>query len=103
MARRLLQRAGDTAAFVRLVTVELVVMGVAVGVAVALARSAPPVPETPLAEPTPAEVLTGYPAPDPLTGAAWFTTWRPDWLWLTLAAVMTGALHRGVAAAAAPG
>ena len=95
VAHRLLQRAGDTAAFVRLVTVELVVMGVAVGVAVALARSAPPVPETPLAEPTPAEVLTGYPAPDPLTGAAWFTTWRPDWLWLTLAAVMTGVYIAG--------
>ena len=37
-------------------------MGVAVGVAVALARSAPPVPETP-ADATPAFVLTGYPAP----------------------------------------
>ena len=90
MAHRLLDRAGDTAAFARLVVGELAVMGFAVGVAVALARSAPPVPETPLAEPTPAEVLTGYVAPGPLTGAAWFTTWRPDWLWLTLAVVMAG-------------
>ena len=90
MAHRLLDRAGDTAAFARLVVGELAVMGFAVGVAVALARSAPPVPETPLAEPTPAEVLTGYAAPGPLTGAAWFTTWRPDWLWLTLAVVMAG-------------
>jgi putative copper resistance protein D len=90
LTHRLLDRAGDTAAFARLVVGELAVMGFAVGVAVALARSAPPVPQTPLAEPTPAEVLTGYAAPGPLTAAAWFTTWRTDWLWLTLAVVMTG-------------
>lgn len=90
MARRLHAPGGDAAAFVRLVVGELAVMGVAVGVAVALARSAPPVPDTPVAEPSPAEVLTGYPAPDPLTAAGWFTTWRVDWLWLTLALVMSG-------------
>ena len=79
-------------------------MGVAVGVAVALARSAPPVPDTPLAEPTPAEVAhAATPRPDPLTGAAWFTTWRPDWLWLSLAARDDGRLRRRVAAAAPPG
>ena len=90
MAHRLRAESGDAAAFVRLVLGELLVMGVAVGVAVALARSAPPVPDTPVAEPTPAEVLTGYPAPGALTPAAWFTTWRVDWLWLTVAAVMCG-------------
>jgi cytochrome c oxidase assembly factor CtaG/putative copper export protein len=87
---RLLENSADTRAFVRLVLAELAVMGLAVGVAVALARSAPPVPDTPIAQPSPAEVLTGYPAPDPLTASAWFTTWRVDWLWLTLALVMTG-------------
>jgi cytochrome c oxidase assembly factor CtaG/putative copper export protein len=90
MARRLLAGAGDVAAFVRLALGELVVMGVAVGVAVALGRTAPPVPDTPAADPTPAEVLTGYPAPAELTPAAWFTTWRVDWLWLTLALVLSG-------------
>ena len=90
MARRLRAEAADGAAFLRLVFGELVVMGVAVGVAVALSRTAPPVPDTPVADPTPAEVLTGYPAPGPLTATAWFSTWRVDWLWLTLALVMSG-------------
>ncbi len=95
MAHRLLGEAGDTAAFVRLVLAELAVMGVAVGVAVALAASAPPVPDTPLAQASPAEVLSGYPAPGPLTAGAWFTTWRVEWLWLGLALVMTGVYLAG--------
>ena len=90
MAQRLRADGGDVAAFVRLVIGELVVMGVAVGVAVALARSAPPVPDTPVANPSPAWLLTGYPDPGPLTAAGWFTTWRTDWLWVTVALVMTG-------------
>ena len=95
MAHRLLGEADDTAAFVRLVLAELAVMGVAVGVAVALAASAPPVPDTPLAQASPAEVLSGYPAPGPLTAGAWFTTWRIEWLWLGLALVMTGVYLAG--------
>ncbi|TQJ49027.1 bifunctional copper resistance protein CopD/cytochrome c oxidase assembly protein [Phycicoccus sp. SLBN-51] len=95
MAHRLRADGGDAAAFLRLVLGELVVMGVAVGVAVALARSAPPVPDTAMAEPSPAELLTGYPAPGPLTPAAWFTTWRVDWLWLTVALVMAGVYVAG--------
>ncbi|SES48566.1 putative copper resistance protein D [Pedococcus cremeus] len=95
MAHRLRADGGDAAAFLRLVLGELVVMGFAVGVAVALARSAPPVPDTAMAEPSPAELLTGYPAPGPLTPAAWFTTWRVDWLWLTVALVMAGVYVAG--------
>ena len=87
---RLLEGAQGVGDFARLVLAELALMGLAVGVAVALARSAPPVPDTPIAEPTPAEVFTGYPAPAPLTGTAWFTTWRADWLWLAVAVLMVG-------------
>ena len=87
---RLLESAQGVGDFARLVLAELALMGLAVGVAVALARSAPPVPDTPIAEPTPAEVFTGYPAPAPLTGTAWFTTWRADWLWLAVAVLMVG-------------
>jgi putative copper resistance protein D len=87
---RLLNEAAGVRDFGRLVLAELALMGLAVGVAVALARSAPPVPDTPIAEPTPAEVFTGYPAPAPLTASAWFTTWRVDWLWLAVAVLMVG-------------
>jgi putative copper resistance protein D len=87
---RLLESAEGVRDFARLALAELALMGLAVGVAVALARSAPPVPETPIAEPSPAEVFTGYPAPGPLTGSAWFTTWRVDWLWLAIAVLMVG-------------
>jgi cytochrome c oxidase assembly factor CtaG/putative copper export protein len=76
--------------FMRLVVGELVVMGVAIGTAVALARSAPPVPDDPVRNATAAFVLTGYPPPPPLTAARWLTTWRTDWLWLSLALVAVG-------------
>ncbi len=76
--------------FARLAAGELVVMGVAIGIAVALARSAPPVPDKPLGLITPAQTLTGYPLPPPLDFARWFTVWRLDPLWLSLAAVGVG-------------
>jgi putative copper resistance protein D len=82
--------AGATAAFVRLVVAELVVMGVAVGVAVALSRSAPPVPDEALPDASPAFSLTGYPAPPRLEASSWLTTWRTDWLWLGLAVLAVG-------------
>jgi putative copper resistance protein D len=87
---------GQSAAFVRLVGAELVVMGVALGTAVALARSAPPVPDVAVADASPAFVLTGYPDPGPLTGGSWLTTWTTDWLWLSLAVVAVGLYVAGV-------
>jgi cytochrome c oxidase assembly factor CtaG len=71
--------------FARLAAGELVVMGLAIGIAVALARSAPPVPDKPLGLITPAQTLTGYPLPPPLDFARWFSVWRIDPLWLSLA------------------
>ncbi|HEV7171649.1 cytochrome c oxidase assembly protein [Pedococcus sp.] len=91
-----LGRDGSTAAFVRLLVAELTVMGVAVGTAVALARSAPPAPDSPVRDATPAFSLTGYPAPPPLVGSSWATTWRTDWLWLSLALVAVGLYLAGV-------
>ena len=61
------------ALFARLAAGELVVMGVAIGIAVALARSAPPVPDKPLGDITPAQTLTGYPMPPALNAARWVT------------------------------
>ena len=74
-----------TRPFWRLVGGELVVFGVAMGLAVALSRSAPPVPDDlPRADPTPAELLTGEPLPPPLTAVHWLTQWRPDVLWVVI-------------------
>ncbi len=87
---------GQDAAFVRLVVAELVVMGVALGTAVALARSAPPVPDVPVTDASPAFALTGYPDPGPLTGDAWLTTWTTDWLWVSVSLVAVGLYVAGV-------
>ena len=78
-------------AFARLALGELVVMAAAFGVAAALTRSAPPVPELPGAELSPAFSLTGYPPPEgPLTSTGWLTAWRVDWGWLALAVLAAG-------------
>jgi len=77
--------------FGRLALVELVVMSSAFALGTALSRSAPPVPDDPMAMAMampvagadPAYALTGYLAPSgPLTGADWLLAWRIDWLWL---------------------
>ncbi|MFF1876484.1 cytochrome c oxidase assembly protein [Leifsonia sp. NPDC058230] len=65
-----------------LVTAELAFMGIASGVAAALARTATPVPEKLGATPTPAEILTGQKLPPELTWDRMFTTWNFDLLWV---------------------
>ncbi len=72
----------------QLVAGELLVMGAVMGVAVALSRTAPPVPEEIAADATPAEILTWYPLPPEPTAASWFTTWRVDPLWLAVVAFL---------------
>ena len=67
-----------TLVFWRLVAVELVVMGAVSGVAVALGSTAPPVPDSPPTDPTPAEIVTGHPLPPELTGVRWLTEFRWD-------------------------
>ena len=77
-------------------------MGVAMGTAVALARSAPPVPDTAVPDPSPSFILTGYPEPPELTAGRWLTTWTTDWLWVGLAAGRRRPLPRRGRAAAPP-
>jgi putative copper resistance protein D len=79
--------------FMRLATVEVLVMAATMGLAVALSRSAPPVST---AEPDPVAVLLGYPAPPPLTLPRYFTTFYPEMLWLAVAAVALGLYAAGV-------
>ena len=81
--------------FWRLVVVEVAVMAATIGVATALTRSAPPVPEDILA-PTPALALTGFPAPPAPTASLWLVSWRTDWLLLSLAAVALGTYAAGL-------
>lgn len=72
-------------AFWRLVVGELVLLGLASGLAVALGRSAPPVPDLPPSSPTPAELLTGESLPPPLTAVRLLTEHSLDALWLAVA------------------
>jgi putative copper resistance protein D len=70
----------------QLIGVEVIVMGGVSGLAVALSRSAPPEPTTFAPDATPAFILSGYNLPPELTPARWLTEWRPDWLWVAVAA-----------------
>ncbi|MFT4136092.1 cytochrome c oxidase assembly protein [Microbacterium sp.] len=82
--RRLIGRIETDAAarmFWRLVLLELAVMGVASGAAVALSRTPPPTDTTLPAAPTPAELLTGAPLPPELTAQRWLTAVNLDPLW----------------------
>lgn len=69
-------------AFTRLASVELLVMGVAVGLGTALARTGF-VGEVGVGEePTPAELLTGSKLPPELTPSRWITEYKIDLVWL---------------------
>ncbi|MBF0672286.1 MAG: bifunctional copper resistance protein CopD/cytochrome c oxidase assembly protein [Salinibacterium sp.] len=63
-----------------LVVAELGFMGIASGVASALARTATPVQEEYL-DSTPALILTGEPLPPPVTAMSFLSEWRLDPLW----------------------
>jgi cytochrome c oxidase assembly factor CtaG/putative copper export protein len=84
---------GDRRWFLRLASVELLVMGATMGLAVALSRSAPP---TTTEEEDPVAALLGYPAPPPLTLHRYLTEFYPDVLWLSVALVLAGAYVAGV-------
>ncbi|MBI5162130.1 MAG: bifunctional copper resistance protein CopD/cytochrome c oxidase assembly protein [Micrococcales bacterium] len=86
MIRRIGSGAGSRVFWV-MVGAELGFMGIASGVAAALASTATPVLDegtSDLATPTPAQVLTDRPLPPELTPAGWITAWYPDLLWLVL-------------------
>ncbi|WP_375423477.1 cytochrome c oxidase assembly protein [uncultured Friedmanniella sp.] len=89
-----LRRIGDDGRwFARLAGVELVVMGAAMGLAVALSRSAPPVPD--LAD-DPVAALLGYPVPPPVTVVRYLTAFHAETLWLAVAAALVGLYLAGV-------
>ena len=72
-----------------IIAAELAFMGIAAGVAAALAKTATPVPEvaaSDLTDPTPAELLTGSPLPPPVTFERLFTLWNFDLIWILICA-----------------
>ncbi|ROR91832.1 cytochrome c oxidase assembly protein [Nocardioides aurantiacus] len=71
--------------FRRLVAVELVLMGAAVGVGVALGQTAPPVPQTESVDRV--EALLGGAIPPELTPGRWLWSWESDSWWLPVAVV----------------
>ncbi|MBU6265018.1 MAG: bifunctional copper resistance protein CopD/cytochrome c oxidase assembly protein [Actinomycetales bacterium] len=64
------------------IALELIIMGVASGLAAGLARTPTPVSETLNQNPTPAEILTGSPLPPEFTIERYFTVWNFDLIWL---------------------
>ena len=77
-------RTGRGAPFWSLVAIELAMMGVASGAAVALSRTPPP-GGTILSGTDPASFLTGAPVPPEPGVTEWFTRWSLDPLWLLVA------------------
>ncbi len=77
-----LRRRGARGPFWWLVVAELSFMGIASGVAAALARTATPIAQVPASQPTPAEVLTGEPLPPPVSLAGYLFGVNVDPLWL---------------------
>lgn len=73
---------------VRLGLTEVMIMGVAVGLATALARTFPPVPSEASADPVIA--ITGYPTPPPISSVNVFTQWQINWLFLGISVVGVG-------------
>ncbi len=76
-------------AFARLAGVEVVAMAATLGVAVALARTAPPAATT---VEDPVALLIGFPLPPPLTAGRLLTMWRPD-LFFAVLVVLLGGLY----------
>ena len=79
-------RSNATGWFWGLIVAELAFMGIASGLAAALAKTATPVSETVTGTRSPAELLTGEPLPPPLEGIRYLTSWDFDLLWVLLCA-----------------
>lgn len=89
------ESADSQSAFARLASVEVLLMLVASGLGVALARTAPPGSQA-LPEGDIVSALTSYPDPGPIAGIDYLVAWRIDWLFLTIAVVAVGLYLAGV-------
>lgn len=78
-----------------IVVAELILMGVASGVASALSTTATPIP-TELAGTSPSELLADRPLPPPPTAEAYLFGFQPDPIWIMLCAIAIGFYVAGV-------
>ena len=86
---RLIDRASNdhgAKVFGRVAVTELLVMGVAMGLGTALARTGAVNSVIFTNDPTPAEILTGQKLPPELVASTWFTAFKPDLVWMLVAA-----------------
>jgi putative copper resistance protein D len=88
---RILSRLSDKGSFFKLALLEIFIMGAAIGMGTALARTAPPVNQGEFIVPTPAQLLTGEPLPPELSMETFFTQWKLDILWALIALWAIGA------------
>lgn len=93
---RTVQAPGSPVGFGRAPVVQAAVLAAALGAGAALAGSTPPLPDTPPAPPSAAELLTGYPLPADPAPLHWLTLWRPDPLWVVLLGVAAVGYLAGV-------
>lgn len=82
--KSLIDKMSNGSGFIRLASFEIFIMGLAIGLGTALAKTAPPVSGVEFVPPTPAELLSGDPLPTELTQMSWFTVWDIDVLWATI-------------------
>jgi putative copper resistance protein D len=93
---KLAQGAAVAKSFYRLVAVEFVLMGTAIGFATALAKTAPPLDGDGIINVTPAQLLTGEPLPPELTPIRWLTVWKLDLVWAIICVAAVVAYLVGV-------
>jgi cytochrome c oxidase assembly factor CtaG/putative copper export protein len=88
---RILSKLSEKGSFFKLALLEIFIMGAAIGMGTALARTPPPINQGEFITPTPAQLLTGEPLPPELTMDTFFTQWKPDILWALIALWAIGA------------
>ena len=93
---RILSKLSEQGSFFKLALLEISIMGLALGMGTALARTAPPVEQGEFVVPTPAQLLTGEPLPPEFSFETFFTEWKLDILWATIALWAIGAYLVGV-------
>lgn len=91
---RLVREPTRSRSFVRLAVTEVVFMSIAMGLAVALSKSPPPVPQTYTGDTR--SGLIGFPYPQPITLPRFLFGFHPDYFFISVALIMAGLYIVGV-------
>ncbi|CAB4870700.1 unannotated protein [freshwater metagenome] len=90
--RGIIPHLDSTKGVVGFAVVETAILGIVVGLATGLARTAPPIEQSLTGQMTPAEILTGRVLPGEWTWTTAFTSWNIDLIW-ALFAVFTSIFY----------